>query len=77
VILKTDQAYDEECPMQTIDTVKVRGVDKTVSLETLTYYFESKKRSGGGPIMSIRPSDEDENVVIISFEDPKGNEIFQ
>ncbi|XP_060564917.1 uncharacterized protein LOC132724121 [Ruditapes philippinarum] len=71
VILKTDQANDEECPLQTIDTVKVRGVDKTVSLETLTYYFESKRHSGGGPIISIRRSDEDENVVFISFEDPK------
>jgi hypothetical protein len=76
VILKTKPVSDEKCPTQTIDTVKVKGVDKTVSIETLTYYFESKKRSGGGPIVDIRCSEEDENVVFITFESPEGHEIF-
>ncbi|XP_060564916.1 protein mono-ADP-ribosyltransferase PARP14-like [Ruditapes philippinarum] len=71
VMLKTKPVSDEERPTQTIDTVKVKGVDKTVSIETLTYYFESKKRSGGGPIVDIRCSEEDENVVFITFESPE------
>ena len=72
VILGSGPSSDEEGADKKIDTIKIHGVDKTVSMDTLTYYFESKRRSGGGPIISIRRDDGDEDVVFITFESSEG-----
>ncbi|XP_045188998.2 protein mono-ADP-ribosyltransferase PARP14-like isoform X2 [Mercenaria mercenaria] len=65
VMLVTDQSTCDSSTDQNVSTVKVRGVQKTVTKETLTYFFESERR--GGPIESIWSDDEDKNVVFIKF----------
>ncbi|XP_053393606.1 uncharacterized protein LOC123565062 isoform X2 [Mercenaria mercenaria] len=67
VMLVRDRSADEVSTDQNVSTVKVRGVQKILTKDILTYYFENEKRSGGGPIQSIWSDDEDENVVFITF----------
>ncbi|XP_053389167.1 protein mono-ADP-ribosyltransferase PARP14-like [Mercenaria mercenaria] len=71
VMLVTTRSAGDVSTDENVSTVKVRGVQKTVTKETLTYYFENEKRSGGGPIESIWSDDEDENVVFITFSKPE------
>ncbi|XP_053389200.1 protein mono-ADP-ribosyltransferase PARP14-like, partial [Mercenaria mercenaria] len=67
VKLVTDRSADDDSTDKNVSTVKVKGVQTTVTKETLEHYFENEKRSGGGPIESIWNDDEDENVVFITF----------
>ncbi|XP_053407780.1 protein mono-ADP-ribosyltransferase PARP14-like isoform X2 [Mercenaria mercenaria] len=54
---------------ETSRTIKVKGVDKSVSRDTVELYFENTKRSGGGDIESIQSDEEEEDVLFITFKD--------
>ncbi|XP_048244595.1 protein mono-ADP-ribosyltransferase PARP14-like isoform X1 [Haliotis rufescens] len=55
-------------PVVSPDTIVVTGC-KDMSDEFLEMYFESTKKSGGGNVKSIERIDED--VVLVTFEDPE------
>lgn len=73
--------YEKHIPAQETDiaqeklekprTVSVRGVPRTSSTETLTYYFENKRRSKGGPVEGVTQSLE-EDVFFVKFDNPEG-----
>ncbi|KAJ8316973.1 hypothetical protein KUTeg_004877 [Tegillarca granosa] len=50
----------------TLNKVEVRGVKQGTTDDTVLYYFENKKRSGGGDIQNMERED---NVIYITFED--------
>ncbi|XP_053389478.1 uncharacterized protein LOC128552464 [Mercenaria mercenaria] len=50
-------------------TIKVKGVDKSTSRDTLEFYFENSRRSGGGEIENIRSDVEEGDVLYITFKD--------
>ncbi|XP_060608587.1 protein mono-ADP-ribosyltransferase PARP14-like [Ruditapes philippinarum] len=54
----------------TSNMIRVSGI-KSVTRETLQYYFENKLASGGGTIAAIEADQEDEDVVYIQFTDRK------
>ena len=60
----------EGCP-QSQCTVKVTGLSEDISEDLLTMYFESTKRSKGGPVHSIH-IDRDLRECFITFESPEG-----
>ncbi|XP_025093181.1 uncharacterized protein LOC112563487 isoform X3 [Pomacea canaliculata] len=49
-------------------TVEVCGLSKQTSEETVVFYFENKRRSGGGPIQEIK-RDLQHGRALITFED--------
>ncbi|XP_070539471.1 protein mono-ADP-ribosyltransferase PARP14-like [Ptychodera flava] len=53
-------------------TIEVRGFSEETGVETLEMYFESKKRSGGGPIESIRMIND---VMVVIFVSPDGKKV--
>ena len=60
----------EGCPPSQC-TVKVTGLSEDISEDLLTMYFESTKRSKGGPVRSI-DIDRDLRECFITFESPEG-----
>ncbi|XP_025093182.1 poly [ADP-ribose] polymerase 14-like [Pomacea canaliculata] len=72
--------YEEHIPAQETDivqeklekprTVSVRGVPTTFSTEIVTYYFENKRRSKGGPVEGVTKSLE-EDVFFVKFDNPE------
>ncbi|XP_053407687.1 uncharacterized protein LOC128559584 [Mercenaria mercenaria] len=48
-------------------TIKVKGVDKSVSRDLVEFYFENSRRSGGGEIENVMSDEEDEDVIYITF----------
>ncbi|XP_053389480.1 protein mono-ADP-ribosyltransferase PARP14-like, partial [Mercenaria mercenaria] len=48
-------------------TIKVKGVDKSTSRDTVEFYFENPRRSGGGEIVNIRSDVEERDVLYITF----------
>ncbi|WAR21739.1 hypothetical protein MAR_015713, partial [Mya arenaria] len=48
-------------------TVRVRGMNKIRTRESVNSYFESKKRAGGGDIESRYTDEEDDDTVYITF----------
>jgi len=53
-------------------TVRIRGMKKVNSRESVDWYFENKKRSGGGEIEEIHTDEEDDDVVYIRYKDSSG-----
>lgn len=60
----------EGCPPSQY-TVKVTGLSEDISEDLLTMYFESTKRSKGGPVRSI-DINRDLLECFITFESPEG-----
>ncbi|XP_053390551.1 uncharacterized protein LOC128553429 [Mercenaria mercenaria] len=52
---------------QSTKTIKVKGVDKSASIDTVEFYFENTRRSGGGEIEDIIRDEEEEDVIYITF----------
>ncbi|XP_053406950.1 protein mono-ADP-ribosyltransferase PARP10-like [Mercenaria mercenaria] len=48
-------------------TVRVRGVTKDIKRETLSFYFESERHSGGGQIESLSSDEDDNSMVYVHF----------
>ncbi|XP_045190679.2 uncharacterized protein LOC123547554 [Mercenaria mercenaria] len=61
---------------ETSGTIKVKGVDKSVSRDTVELYFENTKRSGGGDIDNVQSDEEEEDVLYITFKDKHGKSIL-
>ena len=53
------------------NTIEVRGFNPGTSDETIESFFENKRRSGGGKINGIHV-DRENDVVRITYFDPKG-----
>ncbi|XP_070210414.1 protein mono-ADP-ribosyltransferase PARP14-like isoform X2 [Littorina saxatilis] len=53
-----------------LNTISVRGLTSTTSTDTLTNYFENKRRSGGGNVENVR-LDSKKEVFFVTFEDPQ------
>ncbi|XP_077991348.1 uncharacterized protein LOC144445610 [Glandiceps talaboti] len=53
-------------------TIEVHGFQDKVSIETLEMYFESKKRSGGGPIAETQKKSGD--ILMITYENSEDAE---
>jgi hypothetical protein len=52
--------------------VRVRGLKMIQAKEIVEYYFENRRRSGGGPIKSFVPVESDGDSYDITFENTKG-----
>lgn len=53
-------------------TVKIKGVNKAASRDTLEFYFENERRSGGGEIDVIKSDEEEEDVLYVTFKKSEG-----
>lgn len=62
-----DNVFDSD---GVFDTLKVTGVNESVSDEMLRLYFENPTRSGGGPVFDLSPLKNGE--CIVKFQDHKG-----
>ena len=62
---RTPEKHDEKEEPKT--TVKVKGVKKFSSPDPVRFYFENKRRSGGGKILDLSFC-EDEDEALITFE---------
>ncbi|XP_060577876.1 uncharacterized protein LOC132734976 isoform X2 [Ruditapes philippinarum] len=51
--------------------VRVSGLKRIEAKEIVEYYFENKRRSGGGPITSFVPVESDDDTYEITFENTK------
>ena len=51
-------------------SVEVHGVDDSVSMKVLELLFESRKKTGGGPITGI---DKHDGFVVVHFQHSPGN----
>ncbi|XP_053389475.1 protein mono-ADP-ribosyltransferase PARP14-like, partial [Mercenaria mercenaria] len=69
--VKKEDKEDEPEPTKTI---KVKGVDKSASRDTVEFYFENSRRSGGGEIENISSDEEEEDVIYITFKNRKDAE---
>lgn len=56
--------------------VRVRGLQTSQLKQAAEYYFENKRRSGGGQIKSFVPIETDGDIVDITFENEKGILIY-
>jgi hypothetical protein len=54
--------------------VRVSGLKRIESKEIVEYYFENRRRSGGGPITSFVPVESDGDTYDITFENIKGKQ---
>ncbi|XP_052226217.1 protein mono-ADP-ribosyltransferase PARP14-like isoform X1 [Dreissena polymorpha] len=54
---------------QPLKTVKIRGVRKVSSRDSVQWYFENKKKADGGEIESRFTDEEDDDVMYIKFKD--------
>ena len=52
-------------------TIEVRGIITSTTDDTIELFFESKRRSGGGPVEKVTRHT-DNNVTYVTFEDPLG-----
>ena len=67
----TDQKQEDE-EEEPLCSIKVKGISNMKSLETLEYYFENAKRSGGGSVIKFEPhKEEDFAYVTFGAEDGK------
>ncbi|XP_053407776.1 protein mono-ADP-ribosyltransferase PARP14-like isoform X2 [Mercenaria mercenaria] len=67
---KLDKTKEEDEP-EPPKTIKVKGVDKSASRDTVEFYFENSRQSGGGDIETIKSYEEDEDVIYITFKNQK------
>jgi hypothetical protein len=68
-----DKEIEEEEKTEPPNTIKVKGINKSASRDTVEFYFENSRRSGGGEIETIKSDDEDEEVFYITFKSTEGN----
>ncbi|XP_060593084.1 uncharacterized protein LOC132747656 [Ruditapes philippinarum] len=61
------EEMEEEEETEPPKTIKVKGINKSTSRDTVEFYFEHSRRSGGGDIETIKSDDEDEDVLYITF----------
>ena len=52
-------------------TIEVRGLNTSTTDDAIEMFFESKRRSGGGPVEKVT-RDTDNNVTYVTFENTKG-----
>ncbi|KAL8618042.1 hypothetical protein ACOMHN_021762 [Nucella lapillus] len=52
-----------------VDTVRVSGVDESMDLEMMQYYFETPKKSGGDTVTNMADH-RTQGYVLVTFEDP-------
>ena len=52
-------------------TIEVRGINTSTTDDAIGLFFESKRRSGGGPVERVT-RDTDNNVTYVTFEMPEG-----
>jgi len=63
---------EKEQSQESPRTVRIRGMKKVNSRESVDWYFENKKRSGGGEIEERHTDEEDNDVVYIRYKDSSG-----
>ncbi|XP_052770992.1 uncharacterized protein LOC128210681 [Mya arenaria] len=54
-------------------TIRVHGMKKIRTRESVNWYFESKKMAGGGDIETTYTDEEDDDTVYITFNEESGN----
>ncbi|XP_060585886.1 protein mono-ADP-ribosyltransferase PARP14-like isoform X2 [Ruditapes philippinarum] len=65
--VEEEKQEEEEEETKPSNTIKVKGINKSASRDTVEFYFENSRRSGGGEIETIKSDDEDEDVLYITF----------
>jgi len=63
---------EKEQSQESPRVVRIRGMKKVNSRESVDWYFENKKRSGGGEIEERHTDEEDNDVVYIRYKDSSG-----
>ncbi|WAR21762.1 LOW QUALITY PROTEIN: PAR10-like protein [Mya arenaria] len=64
---KSSVVKHSEVNQESVKTIRVRGMNKISSREMVNWYFENKKRSGGGDIENRYTDEEDDDIVYIRF----------
>ncbi|XP_013401660.1 poly [ADP-ribose] polymerase 14 isoform X2 [Lingula anatina] len=64
------RSEDNQVETPKLDTIRVRGFHQESTTESLTLFFENRKRSGGGPVQNITMN-EDKTEALITFPDPE------
>lgn len=67
-IILTDTADESE---QSIKMIKVSNIPTGFSEDSIEFFFENKRKSGGGDIVDL-DYDEDSHTAIITFEEEGG-----
>ena len=68
---KNAKVVGEEEDEAPICSIKVKGISRVHSLDTLEYYFENTRRSGGGTITKFETYEE-EDFAYVTFEEENG-----
>ena len=66
-----NEAEEEMEEQQPTSVVKVKGLKRIKSDDTMRYYFENHRRSSGGEILDVTYQEEDEDIVFITFSKPQ------
>ncbi|XP_071091170.1 protein mono-ADP-ribosyltransferase PARP14-like isoform X2 [Haliotis cracherodii] len=66
------EELDDKCDADNNDeepatTIEIRGYDKAASNDSISLYFENKRKSGGGPTIDLKRNDK-KGVIYITFE---------
>ncbi|XP_013388979.2 uncharacterized protein LOC106157780 [Lingula anatina] len=64
------RSEDNQVETPKLDTIRVHGFHQESTTESLTLFFENRKRSGGGPVQNITMN-EDKTEALITFPDPE------
>ena len=65
---KVDGEEEDKAPLCSI---KVKGISRVHCLDTLEYYFENTRRSGGGTVIKFE-THEEEDFAYVTFEEETG-----
>ncbi|XP_052770986.1 protein mono-ADP-ribosyltransferase PARP14-like [Mya arenaria] len=66
---QTSNSDSKEVKQEPVKTIRVRGMNKISSRESVTWYFENKKRAGGGDIENRYTDEEDDDIVYIRYKE--------
>ncbi|XP_052770996.1 uncharacterized protein LOC128210685 [Mya arenaria] len=64
---KSSVVKHSEVNQESVKTIRIRGMNNISSREMVNWYFENKKRSGGGDIENRYTDEEDDDIVYIRF----------
>ncbi|WAR21737.1 PAR14-like protein, partial [Mya arenaria] len=66
---KSSSVKHTEVEQEPVKTIRVRGMKKISSRESVNWYFENKKRAGGGDIENRYTDEEDDDIIYIRFKE--------
>ncbi|WAR21733.1 PAR14-like protein, partial [Mya arenaria] len=66
---RSSSVKHREVKQEPVKTIRVRGMNKISSRESVNWYFENKKKAGGGDIENRYTDEEDDDIIYIRFKE--------